>query len=179
VLKLAADSTTPTELLTHLRVPQGVAVDSAGDLYVADFNRVLKLAAGSTTPTELPFAGLDQPQGVAVDKAAPCTSSTTRDCAQAAGWLHRLGFAPVYRPQRFVGLGGRNCGQCLRRRLQQPSSAETCGRLDDPDHGPGLYAVPNLPEAPPVSIEATLVEAVRLPVGSAGNAGCPRDHRTG
>ena len=51
--------------------PAGVAVDSAGDVYVADSHndRVLKLAAGATTPAELPFTDLNEPKGVAVDSA--------------------------------------------------------------------------------------------------------------
>jgi serine/threonine protein kinase/sugar lactone lactonase YvrE len=50
---------------------EGVAVDSAGNLYVTDggYGRVLKLAAGSSTPTVLPFTGLGEPDGVAVDTA--------------------------------------------------------------------------------------------------------------
>jgi serine/threonine-protein kinase len=46
-----------------------VAVDTAGNVYVADRgnNRVLKLAAGSTSATPLPFTDLNTPQGVAVD----------------------------------------------------------------------------------------------------------------
>jgi serine/threonine protein kinase, bacterial len=56
---------------TGLNKPVGVAVDSAGDLYVTDFvnNRVLELAAGSATPSVLPFTGLAAPGGVAVDAA--------------------------------------------------------------------------------------------------------------
>jgi serine/threonine protein kinase, bacterial len=52
-------------------VPEGVAVDTAGDIYVADDanNRVLKLAVGSSTPVVLPFTGLKYPDGVAVDAA--------------------------------------------------------------------------------------------------------------
>ncbi|HTQ19469.1 MAG TPA: protein kinase, partial [Mycobacterium sp.] len=48
-----------------------VAVDSAGNLYVADYgnSRVLKLTAGSNVQTELPFRGLSNPIGVAVDTA--------------------------------------------------------------------------------------------------------------
>ncbi len=51
---------------TDLRVPHGVAVDTAGNVYVADgrTNRVLKLAAGSNTQTVLPFTGLDLAAGV-------------------------------------------------------------------------------------------------------------------
>ena len=47
----------------------GVAVDSNGTVYVADFgnNRVLSLAAGSTTQLSLPFSGLSRPYGVAID----------------------------------------------------------------------------------------------------------------
>jgi DNA-binding beta-propeller fold protein YncE len=54
-----------------LNLPFGVAVDSAGTLYVVDNGnkRVLKLAAGSSTQTELPFTDLNGPTGVAVDTA--------------------------------------------------------------------------------------------------------------
>jgi DNA-binding beta-propeller fold protein YncE len=46
-------------------------VNTAGTVYVTDYynNRVLKLPAGSTTPAELPFTGLSNPLGVAVDTA--------------------------------------------------------------------------------------------------------------
>jgi serine/threonine protein kinase, bacterial len=48
-----------------------VAVDTAGNVYVADSgnHRMLKLAAGSNTPNQLPFTGLNDPQRVAVDTA--------------------------------------------------------------------------------------------------------------
>ncbi|MFD9669458.1 serine/threonine-protein kinase PknD [Rhodococcus sp. NPDC059968] len=64
---------TQTQLpFTGLNQPGGVAVDTAGNVYITDAQgngRVLKLAAGSSTQTELPFTGLEFPEGVAVDTA--------------------------------------------------------------------------------------------------------------
>jgi serine/threonine protein kinase len=56
---------------SRLNDPQGVAANSAGDVYVVESynNRVLKLAAGSSVPTVVPLTGLKQPYGVAVDNA--------------------------------------------------------------------------------------------------------------
>ena len=70
----------PTVLpFTDLNEPWGVAVDTAGNVYITEAaeagvnntgnNRVLKLPAGSNTPVELPFTGLTSPGGVAVDSA--------------------------------------------------------------------------------------------------------------
>ena len=59
---LKADHLRPFALpFKDLRVPHGVAVDAAGNVYVTDShtNRVLKLAAGTHTQTVLPFTGLD------------------------------------------------------------------------------------------------------------------------
>jgi serine/threonine protein kinase, bacterial len=69
VVELAAGSSTATVLpFSGLYQPQGLAVDNAGAIYVADFNnRVVKLAAGSNNQTVLPFTGLNYPEGVAVD----------------------------------------------------------------------------------------------------------------
>ncbi len=53
--------------------PGGVALDSAGNVYVASaamYGRVVELAPGSNTPMVLPFTGLYEPQGVAVDSNA-------------------------------------------------------------------------------------------------------------
>ena len=50
--------------------PGGVALDKAGDVYVTSegmYGRVVELTPGSSTPTVLPFTGLYQPQGLAVD----------------------------------------------------------------------------------------------------------------
>lgn len=56
--------------ITGLKSPEGVAVDGAGDLYVADHgNRVVRWSAGSKTQTVLAFTGLNHPGAVAVDIA--------------------------------------------------------------------------------------------------------------
>src|ERR1700739_4088817 len=67
----AAPSVQTVVPFTGLTGPLGVAVDTAGNLYVTDVsnNRVLELAAGSATQSVLPFTGLKSPQGVAVDAA--------------------------------------------------------------------------------------------------------------
>src|ERR1700761_2149861 len=59
----------PVVLPFTLADPEGVEVDRAGNVYVADSggNRVLELPAGSNTPIELPFNGLNRPAGLAVD----------------------------------------------------------------------------------------------------------------
>src|ERR1700739_1172490 len=56
---------------TGLTQPDAVAVDTAGNLYVADTfnNRVVELAAGSSTQSGLPFTGVNHLVGVAVDSA--------------------------------------------------------------------------------------------------------------
>jgi DNA-binding beta-propeller fold protein YncE len=61
----------PTALsITGLRNPEGVAVDAAGDVYVADHgNRVVRWSAASSNQSVLAFTGLNQPGAVAVDIA--------------------------------------------------------------------------------------------------------------
>ncbi|MGH3552280.1 MAG: SMP-30/gluconolactonase/LRE family protein, partial [Mycobacterium sp.] len=70
--------------------PGGVALDSAGDVYVTNqgmYGRVVKLTPGSTTPTVLPFTGLYQPQDVAVDSGGTVyvTDFNNRVVTLAAG----------------------------------------------------------------------------------------------
>ncbi|WP_292976037.1 protein kinase [Mycobacterium sp.] len=70
--------------------PGGVAVDSAGAVYVTNqgmYGRVVKLNPGSETPAVLPFTGLYQPQGLAVDSAGAVyvTDFNHRVVTMAAG----------------------------------------------------------------------------------------------
>lgn len=69
VLRLPAGTSTPNALpFTRLIAPFGSAVDSDGNVYVADTGRdqVLILPIGANTPQVLPFTGLQGPTGVAV-----------------------------------------------------------------------------------------------------------------
>jgi sugar lactone lactonase YvrE len=56
---------------TRLSDPRGVAVDGAGNIYVADSgnDRIVKLGPGSAAPTTLPLSGVRYPSAVAVDTA--------------------------------------------------------------------------------------------------------------
>jgi len=71
VLKLALGVPTPIELAFTIPTPSGVAVDVAGDVYVADRDtgHVLALTAWSAVPAQLPFEGTRSgwSGGVAVD----------------------------------------------------------------------------------------------------------------
>ncbi|MFI6777310.1 serine/threonine-protein kinase PknD [Nocardia sp. NPDC050412] len=64
---------------TDVSLPTGVAVDTAGNVYITDMgnDRVMKLAAGASTPTPLPFTGLKNPQDVTVDTAGNVYVSDT------------------------------------------------------------------------------------------------------
>ena len=68
VYKLAVGGDSPTVLpFSNVNRPTGAAVDTAGNLYIADGQEVLKLAAGASAPTALPFPGLSDANAVAVD----------------------------------------------------------------------------------------------------------------
>jgi serine/threonine protein kinase, bacterial len=85
-----------------VNLPTGVAVDTAGNVYVAAMghDRVLKLAAGATAATPLPFAGLKNPRDVAVDTTGNvyvADASNDRVLRLAAG-------ATAATPLPFAGL---------------------------------------------------------------------------
>ncbi len=70
--------------------PGGVALDSAGNIYVTSegmYGRVVKLSKGSGASTVLPFTGLYEPQGLAVDGAGTVyvTDFNNRVVTLAAG----------------------------------------------------------------------------------------------
>jgi serine/threonine protein kinase, bacterial len=71
VLALAPGAQDPAELpFGRLEKPNAIAVDNAGDVYVADArNRVLKLAQNATSPTQLPFGDIKTSFGVATDRS--------------------------------------------------------------------------------------------------------------
>jgi serine/threonine protein kinase, bacterial len=72
VLKLAPGSYTQTVLpFTTLHDPAGIAVDSAGNVYITDrgTKQVLRLAPDSSAQTALSFTELSAPAGLTVDNA--------------------------------------------------------------------------------------------------------------
>ncbi len=74
--------------------PGGLAMDSEGSVYATNegmYGRVVKLTRGSNTPTVLPFSGLYEPQGVAVDsnQAVYVTDFNNRVVKLAPGSNHQ------------------------------------------------------------------------------------------
>ncbi|WP_067969700.1 serine/threonine-protein kinase PknD [Mycolicibacter icosiumassiliensis] len=68
----SGQSVLPMDGLSFRLSPGGLALDSSGNVYVTNqsmYGRVVKLEPGSHTPVMLPFTGLYEPQGVAVDRA--------------------------------------------------------------------------------------------------------------
>ena len=98
----------PTVLpFAGLTYPSGVAVNSAGDIYLADTGngRVLKLAAGSSEQTVLPFTGLKGPGSLAVDAAGNVyVTDGTKVVKLAVGSTEQtvLPFTGLERPQQVA-----------------------------------------------------------------------------
>ncbi|QLL09651.1 serine/threonine-protein kinase [Mycobacterium vicinigordonae] len=66
IVKLDRGATAAVELPLGRINPTGIAVDAAGNVYVAAVDQILELAVGATTPAVLPF-GVGPFEGVAVD----------------------------------------------------------------------------------------------------------------
>ena len=137
VVELPAGSGTPMVLpFSGLYQPQGLAVDNAGAVYVADFNnRVIKLAAGSNAQTVLPFTGLNYPEGVAVDGAGQrlCRRPGKQPGAEVGARVERPDRAAVHRPQEPGWRGGGPRRQRLRHRHRQQQGAGAGGRVEHPE----------------------------------------------
>ena len=104
----AVFASSPTRLpFTDLNLPEGIAVDTAGNLYVGDSElgsgRILKLAPGSTTPIALPFVGLGGPCALDVDNAGniyvldSCSNAGSRLLKLPAGSASPIELAPELR----------------------------------------------------------------------------------
>ena len=131
-----------------VREPYGVAVDTAGNVFIADANntaggdpadantnRVLKLPAGAATAFPLPLNGLKNPSGVAVDTTGTvyiADANNNRVLKLPAGST-----TPTELP--FTGLNNPSdvevdsAEQRLRRRRQQQPGAQITGGINHPD----------------------------------------------
>ena len=148
VLKLAAGVEHPDRSCRSPASAQlgGVAVDSAGNVYVVDVRRrsVKKLPAGASTQTVLPFTGVSDPQRrgggqrrqrLCHHDSRPCIgqgdTGTNRVLKLAAGATTQteLPFTGLNEP---LWCGGGLRRQRLRRRPQQQPGVETAGGVDTP-----------------------------------------------
>ena len=132
VVKLTTGSDATTVLpFNGLYQPQGLAVDGAGTVYVADFNnRVISMAAGSNSQKELPFTGLSYPEGVAVDSqgSGVCRRPRQQQGGETGGGVQCPDRAAVQRAQKPGRGGRRSRGQRLRRGHRQQQGGEArCG----------------------------------------------------
>ena len=125
--------------------PEGLAVDSVGNVYVTDYNnnQVLELPVGSSTQVELPFTGLGWPVGAAVDSAgnvyvisSDIFSPTGGRVLKLPGGVEHPGRAAVHRPGFRCGGGRRR--QRLHRRSRQKPGAQTAGGVEHPG-GAAIY----------------------------------------
>jgi serine/threonine-protein kinase len=79
VLRLATGATTPTVLFSLSSSDyHGVAVDTTGNVYVAEDHQVLKLSPGANAPSVLPLPDLVSPWGIAVDGAGDIYTANLR-----------------------------------------------------------------------------------------------------
>jgi len=110
IYEFAGDSSSPTLLASGLQGPNYIAVDSLGQLLVAEYygNDVLELSADGTDLGSL-ITGLDGPSGLALDP-----SGQQQTTPEPANWI-------------LTGLGGVALifGSAVRRRFRDPSIKST------------------------------------------------------
>jgi len=66
VYKILAGTSTATRLLTGLNNPSGIAINSSGDMFIAQYplNAIIKVAAGTTIQIPFVSTGLNSPYGM-------------------------------------------------------------------------------------------------------------------
>ena len=172
----------PFDGLNFRLSPGGVALDGDGNVYATNqgmYGKVVKLAPGSDAPTVLPFSGLYEPQGLAVDGSGAVYVSDFNNrvvkLTQGANTQTELPFTGLLYPEGVavdetgnVYVADRGNDRVVK--LDEASNAQSVlpfGELDNPDgvtvDGGGNVYVTDTDKNRVLKLAAGAAEATEMP----------------